>query len=82
MDEEFVSAVVINAPVLPPPVRHQLIFDVFDALPASHSALLINDHDPKPLIYQLNAERPGLFAVDYLESGPTRFAIKVTRQAV
>ncbi len=80
MAEEFVPAVVINAPVLPPPVRHQLIFDVFDALPVSQSALLINDHDPKPLIYQVTAEQPGVFAFDYLESGPDRFTIKVTRQ--
>ncbi len=82
MDAESVPAVVINAPVLPPPVRHQLIFDVFDALPVNHSALLINDHDPKPLIYQLQAEQPGTFSINYQESGPERYAIKVTRRAV
>ncbi len=46
-------AVIINAPVLPPPVKHQTILSVFDALPQGFAALLINDHDPKPLLYQL-----------------------------
>jgi uncharacterized protein (DUF2249 family) len=72
-------AIVIHAPVLPPPVRHQTIFDVFEAIPVSHSALLINDHDPKPLIYQLKAEQPGTYDFEYVESGPTQFVIKVTR---
>ena len=79
MAEQFSPAIVINAPVLPPPVRHQTIFDVFEALPVRHSALLINDHDPKPLLYQLKAEQPGVFTVEYVESGPERFSIKVTR---
>lgn len=80
MAQDFVPAIVINAPVLPPRVRHQTIFGVFEALPVTHSALLINDHDPKPLIYQLKAEQPDVFSFEYLESGPERFAIKVTRQ--
>jgi uncharacterized protein (DUF2249 family) len=79
MAESFTPAIVINAPVLPPPVRHQTIFGVFQALPVTHSALLINDHDPKPLIYQLKAEEPDVFRFEYLESGPERFSIKVTR---
>ncbi|AEJ41813.1 hypothetical protein TPY_3661 [Sulfobacillus acidophilus TPY] len=52
---------------------------VFDALPSGHSALLINDHDPKPLLYQLEAEQPGVFSVEYQERGPERFAILLTR---
>lgn len=72
-------AIVIHAPVLPPPVRHQAICEVFAALPVSHSALLINDHDPKPLIYQLKAEQPGRYDFEYVEAGPVQFAVKVTR---
>ncbi len=72
-------AVIINAPVLPPPVKHQTILSVFDALPQGFAALLINDHDPKPLLYQLEAEQPGVFSINYQEQGPERFAILVTR---
>jgi uncharacterized protein (DUF2249 family) len=78
--EQAHPAVVINAPVLPPRVRHETIFGIFEALPAGHTALLINDHDPKPLIYQLEAEYPGTFAIEYVERGPTQFAIHVTRK--
>jgi len=36
--------------------RHQLIFATFDRLAPGHSFVLINDHDPKPLYYQFEAE--------------------------
>lgn len=72
-------AVIINAPVLPPPVKHQTILATLDAIPQGYAALLINDHDPKPLLYQLDAEQPGAFSVEYQKSGPERFAILLTR---
>ncbi|MCY0908978.1 MAG: DUF2249 domain-containing protein [Sulfobacillus thermotolerans] len=72
--------IIINAPLLPPPVRHLTILAAFDALPQGFSALLINDHDPKPLLYQLEAEQPGAFEADYQESGPIRFSILLTRK--
>ena len=71
--------IIINAPLLPPPVKHQTILSTFDAVPKGFSALLLNDHDPKPLLYQLEAEQPGVFSVKYEESGPERFAILLTR---
>ncbi len=71
--------IIINAPLLPPPLKHQTILATFAALPQGYSALLINDHDPKPLLYQLDAEQPGAFSVEYEESGPSRFAIRLTR---
>ena len=71
--------IIVNAPLLPPPVKHQTLLATFDALPSGYSALLINDHDPKPLLYQLDAEQPGAFSVEYQESGPERFAILLTR---
>ncbi len=71
--------IIINAPLLPPPVKHQTILATFDAVPKGFSAMLINDHDPKPLLYQLEAEQPGVFSVEYQEAGPTRFAILLTR---
>lgn len=72
--------ITINAPLLPPPVKHQTILATFDAIPRGFSALLINDHDPKPLLYQLEAQQPGVFTVEYEESGPERFAILLTRK--
>ena len=53
-----------------PRVRHPLIFSTFDGLQPGQSFVLINDHDPKPLYYQFEAERQGQFRWEYLAAGP------------
>ena len=60
--QDFYEAVTLNAWQFPASIRHQVIFSLLDALPIHHTLLLINDHDPKPLFYQIDAEHPGLFA--------------------
>jgi uncharacterized protein (DUF2249 family) len=40
---------------------------------------LVNDHDPRPLYYQFNAEMPGEFAWAYLEQGPETWRVAITR---
>ena len=57
-----------------PRERHPLIFGSFDAL-------LINDHDPKPLFYQFQAESKGEFTWDYLESGPDVWQVRIGKPA-
>ncbi len=55
---------------IPPPQRHPLIFQTFNALQAGEAFRLINDHDPKPLYYQFKYELEGQFTWEYVESGP------------
>lgn len=43
--------------------------------------VLVNDHEPKPLLYQFQAERPGRFNWSVLEAGPTRFRVEIRRRA-
>lgn len=62
---------------IPPRERHPLIFGTFDRLAAGQALLLVNDHDPKPLFYQFQAESPGEFTWDYLESGPEVWQVKI-----
>jgi len=62
-----------------PRLRHPLIFQVFDSLPSGRSFIIINDHDPKPLHYQFQAERVGTFTWEYLEAGPETWRVRVTR---
>jgi len=64
-----------------PRERHPLIFHTFDALAPGESFELVNDHDPKPLYYQLQAERPGQLAWQYLEQGPEVWRVQVGRAA-
>lgn len=64
-----------------PRVRHELIFGTFDELPVGTSFVLVNDHDPKPLSYQLAAEHPGEFTWAYLEEGPEVWRVRIGRTA-
>lgn len=64
-----------------PRERHPLIFRTFDELEVGHSLMLINDHDPKPLYYQLCHERPLEFVWEYLEQGPDVWRVQIGRKA-
>ncbi len=62
-----------------PRERHELIFHTFDRLAPGQSFVLINDHDPKPLYYQFQAEQPGKVRWDYLEQGPEVWRVRIGR---
>jgi len=62
---------------LAPAQRHQIIFQRFDALPVGGSFVLVNDHDPKPLFYQLSAEYAGELIWQYLEQGPQVWRVRM-----
>ena len=48
---------VINVPILEPQQKHASIFQVFDSMALKGSFIIHNDHDPKPMYYQLLSER-------------------------
>lgn len=62
-----------------PRERHPLIFNTFDSLKPGEAFELVNDHDPKPLLYQFKAERAGQFEWNYLEQGPQVWRVQVAR---
>jgi uncharacterized protein (DUF2249 family) len=63
----------------PPARRHELIFETFAELPPGDGFELVNDHDPKPLYYQLEAEHTGQFTWDYREQGPDVWRVRIGR---
>ncbi len=65
---------------LPPPQRHALIFATCGKLPIGNAVILVNDHDPKPLYYQFEAEQPGQFSWEYVQSGPEVWQVRITRK--
>ncbi|MDZ7799765.1 MAG: DUF2249 domain-containing protein [Trueperaceae bacterium] len=67
----------IDVRPIPPRERHPLLFERFDALAPGESYELVNDHDPKPLYYQFQAERPGQLAWTYLEAGPEIWRVRI-----
>lgn len=68
---------VIDVRPIAPRERHPLIFDTFARLQPNETFELVNDHDPKPLFYQFQAELPGLFSWDYLEQGPDVWRVRI-----
>jgi uncharacterized protein (DUF2249 family) len=64
-----------------PRVRHEAIFDRLDRLAAGETLRLVNDHDPAPLRYQLDATRPGQFRWEYVEQGPADWTLDITSRA-
>lgn len=64
-----------------PRERHGLIFDSFAGLKPGEALVLINDHDPRPLFYQFQAEHTGQFSWDYLEQGPEVWRVRIGRAA-
>ncbi|MDG5819117.1 DUF2249 domain-containing protein [Natronococcus sp. A-GB7] len=41
---------------VPPPERHPMIHEAFEDLEAGESLTIVNDHEPKPLFYEFQAE--------------------------
>jgi uncharacterized protein (DUF2249 family) len=66
---------------LEPRVRHRTIFERLDALPCGSILRLVVDHEPRPLRFQLEAERPEHFGWHELEAGPDRWTVDIRARA-
>ena len=64
---------------LPPAKRHALIFETWEALPAGDTLRITNDHDPKPLRYQFEAEYTGTFEWKYEQEGPVDWVVNIRK---
>lgn len=67
---------------LPPPQRHAIIFETCGKLATGDAVILVNDHDPKPLYYQFQAEYPGRYGWEYVEEGPQVWKVRISRKAI
>ena len=70
---------ILNVTLIEPKFKHPKIFQKFDSLSAGEGFIIDNDHDPKPLYYQLIGERGNVFNWEYLENGPDRWKVKITK---
>jgi uncharacterized protein (DUF2249 family) len=75
------TATTLDVRELAPRDRHEAIFTHLSDLEPGQTVKLVNDHDPVPLRYQLDAERPGQFSWEYRESGPERWVVDITSRA-
>ncbi len=72
---------VLDVRLLAPAQRHERIFDTYRTLAPGEAFTLVNDHDPKPLHYQFEAEHAGGFTWDALEAGPEVWRVAIGKPA-
>ncbi|WP_459193224.1 DUF2249 domain-containing protein [Halosimplex sp. J119] len=66
---------------LPPAQRHEQIFAAYDDLEAGTGFVLVNDHDPKPLYHQFEAEEGPAFRWEYRQKEPGEFRVLIGKAA-
>jgi uncharacterized protein (DUF2249 family) len=66
---------------LPPAQRHEQIFDAYDELETGTGFVLVNDHDPKPLYHQFEAEAGPAFRWEYRKRDAGEFRVLIAKAA-
>jgi regulator of cell morphogenesis and NO signaling len=69
----------LNVTTIQPQFRHSTIFQHFDELSPGEAFRILNDHDPKPLYYQMIGERGNVFTWTYLEKGPVWWRVEIRK---
>lgn len=72
--EEFFPLTKIVLPQKP------LILEAFDRLKEGESMIVANENNPYILYYQLLLDRGDTFSWKYIEKGPEKWRVKITRQ--
>ncbi|AIY02049.1 hypothetical protein ART_2450 [Arthrobacter sp. PAMC 25486] len=69
----------LDTRVIPHAIRHATIFGALEGLNTGKGILLIANHNPLPLLAQLDQRSPGKFAVAYVEDGPELWKLSMVR---
>lgn len=74
----------VDAREIPPVDRHDQIHQTFADMDPGETLTLINDHDPKPLYYEMEAEVSAFDADSYVveREAPSRFVAQFPKAAV
>ena len=74
------KVITLDVRNMPPWERHPKIFEILDGMSSGDTLALTNDHDPKPLRYQLMMEREGQFDWDSQEKGPREWVATIKKR--
>ncbi|OMC50857.1 hypothetical protein A5745_04560 [Mycobacterium sp. IS-2888] len=61
------------------PDKHPTIFATYAALAVGESFVLVNNHDPKHLRDEFDADLPGSYGWEYVERGPQVWRIRISK---
>jgi uncharacterized protein (DUF2249 family)/iron-sulfur cluster repair protein YtfE (RIC family) len=70
---------VLDVRDLAPVGRHEATFSAYRDLAPDTGFVLVNDHDPRPLRYQFEAQYTGEYTWEYLEAGPAVWRVRIGR---
>lgn len=76
---ETINTLAVTA--LEPHLKHSKIFELYDRLKPGQALIIDNDHDPKPLYYQLFTDRGSGFLWEYLQDGPEVWKVKISKKS-
>lgn len=78
---EFVPKITSTVDVrqVPHSERHPLVFKTFDELQPGQAFVLLVDHDPKPVLFELDFVQKGKFSWSYLEQGPQVWRVQMAK---
>ncbi|MDE2572818.1 MAG: DUF2249 domain-containing protein [bacterium] len=64
---------------LRPGQKHTTIFERFESLQIGETLRIINDHDPRPLRFELSHDYPNTFAWEYAQKGPEIWMVDIMK---
>lgn len=71
---------ILDVREMAPKERHPMIFNTFKGLNPGESFVLVNDHEPRPLLYQFQNEHAGEYEWWPLEQGPSAWRVEIARR--
>lgn len=71
----------LDVRVIPPREKHPAIHARLNELEVGDVLTIVNDHDPRPLRFELEADYPERFGWEYLERGPQTWRVEIRRQS-
>ncbi len=77
--QENENEIVLDVRQIPHAIRHATIFGALGAIAPGFSIDLVADHNPLPLLAQLDQKHSGEFAVSYLDEGPEIWRLHLSR---
>jgi uncharacterized protein (DUF2249 family) len=69
----------VDVRAIPHRHRHAEIFSRLDRLPPDETVVVVSDHDPLPLRFQIDALWKGTFDWSYAEEGPEVWRVRIRR---
>lgn len=69
----------LDVRAIAPREKHPTIHRMLGDLAPGQSLRLINDHDPRPLRFELEGDYPGVYAWEYVETGPEMWRVDIRK---